>query len=125
MKGSKEFLEEANAVVPRISVEDGIAKHAAGNSVFLDVRDSSDIANSGTVAGAVTIPRGMIEFAADPNTPFHETRLQRDADIVLICGAGGQAALTGKTLVDMGFQHVSNVGGFKDWKAGGGPTEGK
>lgn len=123
MKGSKEFLEEANAVVPRISVEDGIKKHAAGQSVFLDVRDSSDIARSGTVEGAVTIPRGMIEFAADPNTPFHETRLQPDADIVLICGAGGQAALAGKTLVDMGYRHVANVGGFKDWEAGGGPTQ--
>lgn len=123
MKGSKDFLEEANAVVPRISVEDGIQKHSVGQAVFLDVRDSSDIAQSGTVAGAVTIPRGMIEFAADPDTAFHETRLRPDADIVLICGAGGQAALAGKTLVDMGYKQVSNVGGFKDWKAGGGPTQ--
>ena len=124
MKTAKDFLEEAHAVVPRISVEDGIKKHASGGSVFLDVRDSSDISRSGTVAGAVTIPRGMIEFAADPNTPFHETRLQPDSDIVLICGAGGQAALAGKTLVEMGYKNVANVGGFKDWKEGGGPTEG-
>ncbi|WP_068117043.1 rhodanese-like domain-containing protein [Tropicimonas marinistellae] len=124
MKGAKEFLEEADAVVPRITAEDGIAKHKDGGSVFLDVRDSSDIANSGTIAGAVRIPRGMIEFAADPNTPFHETRLNYDADIVIVCGAGGQAALTGKTLVDMGYKNVSNVGGFNDWKTAGGPTEG-
>lgn len=123
MKSAKDFLEEANAVVPRISAQDGIAKHAAGGSVFLDVRDSSDVAASGTIAGAVRIARGMIEFAADPNTPFHETRLQHDADIVLVCGAGGQAALAGKTLSDMGYKHVSNVGGFKDWKEAGGPTE--
>ena len=124
MKTAKDFLDEAHAVVPKISAEDGIAKHAAGGAVFLDVRDSSDVAKSGTIAGAVTIPRGMIEFAADPNTPFHETRLDRDADIVLVCGAGGQAALAGKTLKDMGFKHVSNVGGFKDWKDAGGPTQG-
>ena len=124
MKGSKEFLEEANAVVPKISVEEGVAKHASGTSVFLDVRDSSDIAQSGTIQGAVRIPRGMIEFAADPDTPFHETRLHADTDIVLVCGAGGMAALTGKTLVEMGYKNVSNVGGFKDWKEGGGPTEG-
>ena len=123
MKTSKEFLDEANAVVPRISVDEGMERHTAGHSVFLDVRDSSDIAQSGTVAGAVTIPRGMIEFAADPNTAFHETRLRLDADIVLICGAGGQAALAGKTLTEMGYEKVSNVGGFKDWKAGGGPTQ--
>ena len=124
MKTAKDFLDEAHAVVPKISAEDGIAKHAAGGAVFLDVRDSSDVAKSGTIAGAVTIPRGMIEFAADPNTPFHETRLDPDAEIVLVCGAGGQAALAGKTLKDMGFKHVSNVGGFKDWKDAGGPTQG-
>ncbi len=123
MKGAKDFLEEAHAVVPKISTEDGIAKHAAGGTVFLDVRDSSDIANSGTIQGAVRVPRGMIEFAADPNTPFHETRLSFDADIVLVCGAGGQAALAGKTLTDMGYKNVANVGGFKDWKEAGGPTE--
>ena len=64
----------------------------------------------------------MIEFAADPNTPFHETRLTPDADIVLVCGAGGQAALAGKTLTEMGYKHVSNVGGYSGWKDAGGPT---
>lgn len=124
MKTAQDYLEAAHAVVPKISTEDGIAKHAAGGAVFLDVRDSSDIAQSGTIAGAVRIPRGMIEFAADPNTPFHETRLTPDSDIVLVCGAGGQAALAGKTLSEMGYKHVSNVGGFKAWKDAGGPTEG-
>lgn len=123
MKGSKDYLEEAHAVVPKISTEEGIARHQEGKSVFLDVRDSSDIAHSGTIRGAVRIPRGMIEFAADPNTPFHETRLSYDADIVLVCGAGGQAALAGKTLTEMGYRNVSNVGGFKDWKEAGGPIE--
>ncbi len=123
MKASKDYLDEANAIVPRISVNQGIAKHEAGNSLFLDVRDSSDIAQSGTIKGAVRIARGMIEFAADPNTPFHETRLQPETDVVVVCGAGGMAALTGKTLVEMGYKNVSNVGGFNEWKEGGGPTE--
>ena len=123
MKTANHFLEEAHAVVQKISVEEGIARHKAGNSVFIDVRDSSDIAASGTVAGALRIPRGFIEFAADPETAFHNAHLSKNADIVLICGAGGQAALCGKTLIDMGYQNVSNVGGFKAWKDAGGPTE--
>ena len=52
MKTAKEYLAEANAVVPRISSDVGIAKHDAGSSLFIDVRDSSDIAKSGTIAGA-------------------------------------------------------------------------
>ena len=82
MKAAKDFLEEANAVVPKISTEDGIAKHAAGNTVFVDVRDSGLIAETGTIAGAERVTRGMIEFVADPATPFHNPALTRDADIV-------------------------------------------
>ncbi|MGI9370372.1 MAG: rhodanese-like domain-containing protein [Ruegeria sp.] len=124
MKTAKDYMEEANAAVPRISVEEGIEKHKAGSSVFVDVRDSGDIATSGTIAGAVRVARGMIEFRADDGHPMHNPALKKDADIVLVCGAGGQAALTGKTLKEMGFQKVSNVGGFSAWKDGGGPTEG-
>ena len=96
MKTAKEYLAEANAVVPRISSDDGIAKHDAGNSLFIDVRDSGDIVKSGTIAGALRIPRGFLEFAADENLPFFNTDLSKDADIVLVCAAGGQAALAGR-----------------------------
>ena len=123
MKTAKEYLAEANAVVPRISSDDGISKHDAGNSVFIDVRDSSDIVKSGTIAGALRIPRGFLEFAADENLPYFNAKLSKDADIVLVCAAGGQAALAGKTLKDMGYKNVFNVGGIADWIAAGGKTE--
>lgn len=123
MKTANQYLEEAHAVVPKISTEDGIAKHAAGGAVFVDVRDGTEIAQSGTIAGALRIPRGMVEFMADPTHALHNSALSMDADVVLICGAGGQAALTGKTMKDMGYQNVSNVGGFSAWKDAGGPTE--
>ena len=123
MKTANHYLDEANVVVPKISTEEGIARHNAGNTVFIDVRDSADIAASGTIAGALRVPRGFIEFAADPNTPHHKPQLSKDADIVLICGVGGQAALAGKTLKEMGYQNVSNVGGFSAWKDAGGPVE--
>ena len=63
------------------------------------------------------------EFAADDATDYHNPALKKDAELYLVCGAGGQAALAGKTLKDMGFQNVTNVGGFPDWKAAGGPSE--
>jgi rhodanese-related sulfurtransferase len=123
MKTANAYLEEANAIVPKISVEEGIEKHKSGASVFVDVRDSGDIAASGTIAGALRVARGMIEFRADETHPMHNPALSKDADIVLVCGAGGQAALAGKTLHDMGYSKVSNVGGFGAWKDGGGPVE--
>ena len=123
MKTAQDYLDEANAVVPKLSPEDGIARHKDGTATFIDVRDSGDIAKSGTIAGAVRIPRGMMEFRADAGHPLHDPALQKDAELILICGAGGQAALSGKTLHDMGYTNVSNVGGFAAWKEAGGPTE--
>jgi len=123
MKTAQDFLAEANAVVPKVEFDDAVAKHAAGDTVFVDVRDSGEIAQTGTIAGAERITRGMIEFAADADTPFYNDKLQKDGDIVLICGKGGQAALAGKTLKDMGYVNVANAGGFPDWKEKGGPSE--
>ena len=123
MKTAYDYLQDANAVVTRISSADAIVKHATGTGVWIDVRDSADIAASGTIKGAHRVARGFMEFAADPAHPHHKEFLQKDADIYLVCGAGGQAALTGKTLLDMGYNNVTNVGGIADWKAADGPTE--
>ena len=123
MKTAQDYLAEANAVVPKIAVEGAIARHTTGEAVFIDVRDSSEIAETGTIAGALHIPRGFVEFAADDATPFHNDALIKDGEIILVCGAGGMAALTGKTLIDMGYTNVSNAGGFQAWKDAGGATE--
>lgn len=125
MKSAKDFLENANSTVNRISAEEAIKNHSAqqGAGVFVDVRDSSQINETGTIAGAHRIPRGFIEFAADPATPFHHDAMQKDADLYLVCGAGGQAALAGKTLQEMGYTSVTNIGGIGDWKDAGGPME--
>lgn len=123
MKRAKDYLSEADSVCPRISAAEGVKKHLAGDSVFVDVRDSAEINSTGTIAGALRIPRGFIEFAADDKTDFHNKALRKESDIVLVCGAGGMAALSGKTLKDMGYTSVSNVGGISDWIDAGGPIE--
>ena len=123
MKTAKNLLEAANAVVPKIDITEAIEKHRGGNTVFIDVRDGTDISKTGTIKDALRIPRGFIEFAADPDTPFHNKELNKDAEIILVCAAGGMAALTGHTLKEMGYKNVSNVGGFSEWKEANGPTE--
>lgn len=123
MKTAKDYLEAANAEVPRVPLVDAIARHTKGGAVFVDVRDSAAVAKTGTIAGAERVPRGFLEFAADDATQYHNPALKKDAEIYLVCGAGGQAALAGKTLREMGFANVHNVGGIGDWKAGGGAVE--
>ena len=84
---------------------------------------SGPFATTGTIAGALKIPRGFIEFAADDSTPFHNKALSKDQEIILVCGAGGMAALTGKTMMEMGYTNIKNVGGIGDWIKAEGPLE--
>lgn len=125
MKTAKDYMDAANADVPKLSAADAIAVHAKGDGVFIDVRDSASIAESGTIAGVHRIPRGMLEFRADPAVEalFDPVFADKSAAFYLICGAGGQAALAGKTMKDMGFTNVTNIGGFGAWKDAGGPVE--
>ena len=121
MKTAKDYLEEANAVVKKIDFDAALQKHNSKSAVFIDVRDSGDIAKTGTITDALKIQRGLIEFVADEATKLYNDALKKDSEIILVCGAGGQAALTGKTLIDMGYTNVSNVGAIGDWEKNGGP----
>jgi len=121
MKTAQNYLQEANQIVMKIDVNEAIQKHKTKSSIFIDVRDSADIAKTGTILGGLTIPRGLIEFVADEATPLYNKKLQKDVEIILICGVGGQAALAGKTLKEMGYRNVLNVGGIGNWEKNGGP----
>ena len=121
MKTAKVYLDEANAVVKKIDFDAALLKHNSKSAVFIDVRDSGDIAKTGTITDALKIQRGLIEFVADEATKLYNDALKKDSEIILVCGAGGQAALTGKTLIDMGSTNVSNVGAIGDWEKNGGP----
>ena len=121
MKTAKDYLDEANAVVKKIDFDAALQKHNSKSAVFIDVRDSGDIAKTGTITDALKIQRGLIEFVADEATKLYNDALKKDSEIILVCSAGGQAALTGKTLIDMGYTDVSNVGAIGDWEKNGGP----
>ena len=114
------MLEAAHAVVPKISTGDARAKMAEG-ALLLDIRDAPELQLNGRAEGSHHIPRGMLEFRADPNTPFHDPELRFDRPVILHCASGGRAALAGKLLKDMGYEEVYNLGGLKDWAEAGGP----
>ncbi|MEO1019300.1 MAG: rhodanese-like domain-containing protein, partial [Pseudomonadota bacterium] len=91
--------------------------------VILDVRETSEVEASGKAEGAVHIPRGLLEFRADPESPMHLPELTQDKTVLLYCASGGRSALAGKTLKDMGYTEVYNIGGFKTWADAGKPVE--
>lgn len=119
----KSLLAAANAVVERVDVARAQQLLRERGAVLLDVREPPEVAATGLARGARAIPRGLLEFRADPAEPGHDAELRPDRPIVVYCAAGGRAALAGKLLRDMGYHEVYSLGGFKDWIEGGGEVE--
>jgi rhodanese-related sulfurtransferase len=119
----KQLLEAANAVVPKVTPAQAREMMAKGNTLVVDVRDAPELEKSGKVAGAVHHSRGMLEFRADPESPYYDKSFARDKTIIVYYASGGRSALAGKVLKDMGYGQVYNMGAFKDWAESGGAVE--
>jgi rhodanese-related sulfurtransferase len=118
----KELLAEANAAVQRLSPAEARAR-MSGNALIVDVRDPPEVQASGKIKGALNVSRGMLEFRADPESPYHNPAFQKDKTVLVYCASGGRSALVGKTLKDFGYGTVYNIGGFKELADAGLETE--
>ncbi len=65
----------------------------------------------------------MLEFRADPDSPYHDKHFSRERPVILYCACGGRSALSGKALKDMGHAEVYNLGAFSGWVANGGEID--
>jgi rhodanese-related sulfurtransferase len=119
----KQKLAAANAAVPKISQADAAALMAGGDALVVDVRDAPELATAGKVKGAVHVSRGMLEFRADPESPYHDPAFDPAKTVILYCASGGRSALAGQALQELGYRDVRNLGAFKDWVEGGGAVE--
>jgi rhodanese-related sulfurtransferase len=119
----KEMMETANAAVPRISPSDAQRLMSRPDVLVVDVRDAPEVKASGKVAGAINVSRGMLEFRADPESPYHDPHFAKDKTVIVYCASGGRSALSGKLLKDLGYGNVYNLGGFKDWSEFGGAVD--
>jgi len=113
----------AKSAVPAIAPEEAVKLLGREDVLFVDVRDAEEVAQSGKVAGALNVSRGMLEFRADDTTPYHNPAFSRDKTVILYCASGGRSALGGKALMEMGYAKVKNLGGFKAWADSGLPVE--
>jgi rhodanese-related sulfurtransferase len=119
----KELLSAANSAVPKISADEARRMMAEGGALVVDVRDAPEVQASGKIKNALHVSRGMLEFRADANTPYHNPEFRTDRPVILYCASGGRSALAGKALKDMGYEKVFNLGAFKDWAESGGEVD--
>ena len=119
----KEMMEAARAVVGTITLLELAGRLGSGDVLVVDVRDGTEVLASGKVAGAVHVQRGLLEFKADPESPAFDKSFDRNKTVVVYCASGGRSLLAGKTLVDLGYTDVRNLGGFKGWVDSGGAVD--
>ena len=116
-----EMIAEANAQIETVSPKDAAAEAAAGTAVLVDVREPVEWEHH--IAGAVQVPRGLLEFVADPASPKHRPELDPAGRVIVYCRSGARASLACVTLKDMGFENVANLeGGFGAWQEAGLPA---
>ena len=122
-KTVKGMLADANAAVPKLSASEAAQRLRSGDALVVDVRDPSEVQQSGRLKGALNVSRGLLEFRADPDSPYYNPAFSKDKTILLHCASGGRSALAGRTLQEMGYTDVINIGGFKELVEAGAETE--
>ena len=125
-KSASQIVAEARQTIPEITVAQAKEELNQGLvSLLLDVREPAEF-EKGHIPGAVLAPRGMLEWYADPTTPYAKPELttKRDARMIVACASGGRSMLASETLKKMGYTNVVNMaGGFNEWSKQGFPIE--
>ena len=123
--GLMDFVKSAKSVIREVNAEQLKAKLDAGEDMLLvDVRESSEH-EQGHIRGAMLVPRGILEAAADPGYPKNVPDLvnARNRQVVLYCATGGRSAMGAAVLQMMGFTNVvSLAGGYGGWEQAGMPV---
>jgi len=117
------LLIEANDSVKRLSYDESVDLINNTQTVIIDVREESEVYNLGLIKNAVHIPRGLLEFKLSPNSPNNPILINDDTNILVYCAGGYRSALAAKSLLDLGFKNVFNLGGFQEWVESGGEIQ--
>jgi len=114
------LLLEANQNVPRLNYDESLLLLKNDNTVLIDVREESEVASFGIIKNAIHIPRGLIEFKIEYDSPSNPSNIKNDTNILFYCAGGYRSALAAYSIQQLGFKNVFNIGGFGEWVDNGG-----
>lgn len=124
MRTAAEMVSEAKKQVENLDVEGTARELEGGEALLVDIREPGERAQNGAIPNAVEAPRGMLEFWADPSSPYHREEFDPGRRIILHCASGGRSALAAVTLQELGYERVAHLdGGFKAWAEAGKPVQ--
>lgn len=122
--GYRQLVAQAEDEIETLSVAEARVAQEGG-ALLVDLRDVRELKREGKIPGSYHVPRGMLEFWVDPESPYHRDALTSADRLVLYCNLGWRSALAAKTLQDMGLTNVAHIGGgLAAWKEADGPVEG-
>jgi rhodanese-related sulfurtransferase len=105
---------------PSLTISDVIARIDAGEMTLIDVRDHSELAQTGRAKGALHIPLMRLSMMADPRHPDFDARLKTDKPVALYCASGARSGMAANILKKLGYAETHNLGGLHHWAAAGG-----
>ena len=123
-KSSKILVNEAKKQISNLTAKEALILHQDKRFLFIDLRDIRELQKTGKISEAKHVPRGMLEFWIDPESPYYKTFFSDNHKYVFYCASGWRSALSALTVKQMGLKNVSHIeGGFNAWKNIGGPIE--
>lgn len=118
------LIAAARLLINQVSVHEAAELQRLEAAILIDLRDVRELQKHGTAPNAFHAPRGMLEFWADPDSPYHKPIFRTDKKLILFCASGLRSALAVRTLQDMGMENVIDMdGGFIEWKMQDLPVE--
>jgi rhodanese-related sulfurtransferase len=119
-----DLVSAAKARVEELSVEELQREIETGGVTVVDIRDVRERWERGAIPGARSMPRGMLEFWFDPESPYYREGFDFADRYVLYCAGGLRSALAAAALQDLGYRNVAHLEvGFNGWKQAGGAVE--
>ena len=125
-KGYKQLVEEAEQMVSAIDSA-ALQSRLEGldeTLLLIDLRDVREVKREGKIPGSLHIPRGMLEFWIDPDSPYYRSEFDAAKELILYCNKGWRSALAAQSLQSMGVENISHLkGGMEQWQIDGGAVE--
>ncbi|GHF84015.1 MULTISPECIES: rhodanese-like domain-containing protein [Deinococcus] len=122
-KTAAQMVQEARQRVENLTVAQVAREMQEDGALLVDIREPGEDQKEGVIPGAIAAPRGMLEFWADPSSPYHRSEFSPDRRVILHCASGGRSALAADTLRQMGYSRVAHLdGGIRAWAQEGQPV---
>jgi len=121
-KPVKELVADAKAAINELSANEAIGLNGDAQTIIVDIRDIRERKRDGYIENSLHVPRGMLEFWIDPDSPYHKPVFNEDKHFIFHCASGWRSALATLTAQQMGLAPVSHIdGGLAAWVKADGP----